>query len=88
MTQKSYPNIYREEYDKAVSQLTEAGAFIFNTDGDYFSFDLKIPGGRVKGDVGYVEPMMKVTIKSKPALIPYGMIFRELDKLLAPFTRA
>lgn len=88
MTEKSYPNIYADEYRKAVSQLTESGAIVSKQDDTHLSFEISLPIGKIKGEVGYIEPTMKVYIKSKPLLISNNTIFKELDKLLSPMTRA
>lgn len=89
MTEKSYPNIYRDEYQEIISQLMAKGAYVYDKDGSHFSFDLHIPLiGKIKGQVGYIEPVLKVYIRSKPILISNSKIFKELDILLAPMSRA
>lgn len=89
MTEKSYPNIYFDEFQEIKTQLAANGALISDQDATHFKFDIQLPiGGKIKGEVGYVEPIMKVYIHSKPLLISNGLIFKELDKILAPMTRA
>lgn len=88
MTEKSYPNIYFDEFQEIKTQLAANGGILYDQDGTHFKFDLQTPLGKIKGEIGYVEPVMKVYIRQKPLLISAKQIFQELDKILAPMTRA
>jgi hypothetical protein len=83
MTEKSYPNIYGDEFQEIKSHLAANGGLIYEQDATHFKFDLPTPIGKIKGEIGYVEPVMKVYIHQKPFLITAKQIFQELDKRLS-----
>lgn len=83
MIEKSYPNIYSDEFQEIKAQLAANGGILYDQDGTHFKFDLQTPIGKIKGEIGYVEPIMKVYIHQKPLLISAKQIFQEIDKRLS-----